>query len=258
MKLALDIGGTYLRWEILGEEKGKIEIKKIALQDFIQELILKYKIRALAISFAGQVCCNKILGAPNIHTSFDPADFGIPYLIQNDLKCAVLAESRYFECDSLAALYCGTGLGSAYIDEKYLIQGHMNLAGEIGHMPYKEAPFKCGCGKNNCLELFASGSGIEKWARHLDTAPTLKEEKIRALYLPALSHGAATLLALINPEILVLGGGVIEHNPFVYEWVIDHIDTYAPSFSLKESKIELSRVQNASLEGAKILLERLP
>ncbi len=257
MKIAIDIGGTYFRWEIIGVAKGKEPIQKIDIQNFLSRLIRRYKVRALGISFAGQVHHDRILSAPNVHSSFNPAAFGIPYIIENDLHCAVLAEARYWQSSHIGALYSGTGLGSGIIDEGRLIRGYRNLAGEIGHIPYRQAPFRCGCGKHNCLELYASGNGIHKWAKYLGVQASLKEPKIKELYLEALATAAAIILSLCNCEFLILGGGVIQANPDVLQWLQQNLPRYAPPFALKKCAILQSQLSDASLEGAKILLERL-
>ena len=252
MNLAVDIGGTYLRYDIKGVKK--IEIKNINIEEFLKDLIKKYNIKKIAISFAGQVYNGKILSSPNAQ-KFNPKNLGIPYILENDLNCAALAESRYFNKKYLVAVYSGTGIGSGIIENGKIIRGYKNLAGEIGHIPYKKAPFKCGCGKDNCLELFASGSGIKKWAKKLNCQEDLKTtcKKIRENYEKALIFGVAVALTLFNPEMLVLGGGVIKNNPYLVETVKENIKNYAPSFAV--SKIVLSEIEDASLEGAKLLLK---
>ncbi len=258
MRLAVDLGGTWLRWELIpGGQTGRVATAGVDPQAYLRELIDRYAVKAVAISFAGQVYDNRILSAPNISAGFDPAKLGIPYRIENDLKCAVLAEGRDWGSGSLTALYSGTGLGSATLERGEPIRGRRNLAGEIGHVPFRRAPFRCGCGKDNCLELYASGNGIAKWARRLGLAPSLDELAIRKRYEEALLYAAATLLTLFNPEFLILGGGVITHHPDLVELVKTELPTYAPPFALEGVRIERSRLENASLEGAKILLERL-
>ncbi|BAF70049.1 ROK family protein [Nitratiruptor sp. SB155-2] len=228
MKLALDIGGTYIRWEMMNGIKGKERLDRIELQTFIEKLIKKGKITHVGIAYAGQVFNNEILSAPNIHAAFNPKKLGLPYILENDLKCAVLAEARYFNASFITALYSGTGLGSATIEQGDLVRGFRNLSGEIGHIPYKKAPFRCGCGKDNCIELFASGSGLQKWANYLKIEPSLENQTLFNLYLEALLYASSTLLTLCNPKILVLGGGVIQNNSFIIDQIKQKIDAYAP------------------------------
>ncbi len=252
MNLAVDIGGTYLRYDIYGIKK--IEIKNIDIEEFLRKLIKKYNIKKIAISFAGQVNNGEILSSPNAK-KFNPKNLGIPYILENDLNCAALAESNYFKSKFLVALYSGTGLGSGIIENGKIVRGYKNLAGEIGHIPYKKAPFKCGCGKDNCIELFASGNGIKKWANFLSCEDNLKTtcKEIKKNYEKALLTAAATVLTLFNSEMLVLGGGVIKNNPYLVDLVKKEIKNYAPSFSI--SKIVLSEIEDASLIGAKLLLK---
>jgi len=278
MRLAIDIGGTWLRWESVGEEEfcGKIPSTQIELVDFIEESLRKYPdLDAVAVSFAGQVHDGTVLSAPNLSIrepdlqDYFEAKYGISVVLENDLNCAALAESLYWEADSLCALYSGSGLGAGIVEGGELIHGHRSLAGEIGHLPYRRAPFQCGCGKDNCLELYASGSGIKKWmefhgcpgeadlSRWRDLGPQDTCRQIAENYLEALLHAAADLITLCNPAYLILGGGVIAHNPWLVDELRKKIREYALKSSLEGLRIELSRLEEASLEGAKLLLDRM-
>ena len=258
MNLALDIGGTYTR--VLAEKLLTYHTKEVDAS-FFEKLIATYKPKKVAISFAGQVFKNHILSAPNV--ALHAIDFEalakkyrFKLIIENDLNCAALAEARYFGSSHLVALYSGTGLGSGIIENGTIVRGYKNLAGEIGHIPYKKAPFQCGCGKDNCIELYASGSGLQKWARELGVEASLENEKLFALYLEAMEYAVATMMSLFNPEILVLGGGVIEKNLQIIKEIENNIASFAPPFALGCS-ITQTKLSNASLMGAKILLEEL-
>lgn len=254
MRLAVDLGGSWLRWEVVGGENGKVPSQNIDILEYLKELIKDYKIKKIAISVAGQVEKNRLLSAPNL-SNIDFKELEIPYIIENDLKCAVIAEGRYYNSNSICTLFSGTGLGSGVLDRE-VIRGWRNFAGEIGHIPYQKAPFYCGCGKDNCLELYASGSAIKKWAEYLGVTPSLKEPQIYQKYTKALLYASATLLSLFNPKFLILGGGVIEANPSLIELLKVKLPLYAPPFALEGVVIEKSYLKNPSLEGAKILLER--
>jgi len=77
---------------------------------------------------------------------------------------------------------------------------------------------------------------------------------MRCVYIEALIYASATMVTIMNPKILVLGGGVIEHNPELIEIVRKRISDYALLASCEGLRVEKSRMENASLEGAKILL----
>lgn len=276
-RLAIDIGGTHLRYELVGEEEvcGNLPSGETELETFIDSMIETYPdIDAVAVSFAGQVHDGVILAAPNIRVKRDDIQnavetrYGVKFRIENDLNCAALAESVYWGEENLVALYSGTGLGSGIVEKGEICHGWRGLAGEIGHIPYRNAPFSCGCGKRNCVELYASGSGLRKWMAHRKCGGTpdlakLYEKsegecrEIAEMYTDALLHAAAILVTLCNPKTLVLGGGVIQHNPFLTETVKKRVKEFALAASLDGLKIELTRLENASLEGAKLLLDTM-
>jgi predicted NBD/HSP70 family sugar kinase len=232
MILAIDIGGTFFRYKF-GDIFEVKETKNIDVIDEILNLIKTFKPKKLGISFAGQVYNGKILSSPNINIK--PIDFKkyikIPFILENDLNCAAVAESRYYNCDFLVALYSGTGLGVGIVEDGKLIRGYMNLAGEIGHIPYKKTPFICGCGKDDCLEFFAS-SKIEKVGSFKD-------------YKEALSKAVGIVAALFNPQIIVIGGGYYLHHKFEID------KRYIPNFD--KVKIKVTKLKDASLSGAEIL-----
>jgi glucokinase len=145
-----------------------------------------------------------------------------------------------------------------------VVRGSRNISFEIGHIPYKEAPFRCGCGRDNCLELYASGSGLKKWMEHygLFGEPDLEELKhsgnaasriIAEAFDEALLHAAGVLITLANPEIMVLGGGVIGHNRYLDTLLRERLPSYTLKNSLEPLRIERSVLENAPLEGAKLL-----
>ncbi|WP_457597829.1 ROK family protein [Hydrogenimonas sp.] len=276
-RLAIDMGGSWLRYELVGEEEacGKRPSRDTELVAFIASMIAEHpQIDAVAVSFAGQVHEGTILSAPNVAVgereieTFVETRFGIPCRIENDLNCAALAESVYWNERELVALYSGTGLGAGVITEGRILHGFRSLAGEIGHIPYKEAPFACGCGKRDCVELYASGSGIEKWMAHLgcpgrvDLAALRRSgsprcAEIAGAYADALLFASATAVTLLNPKILVLGGGVVRHNPDLVDQIRKGIGRSALAASCEGLRIEASRIADASLEGAKLLLDTM-
>lgn len=264
--LYIDIGGTYLRSELDGKLK-RVLTKDHNLVEYIEKLLLKYDIKDISISFAGQVNDGVIISSPNIRVSkkeikkYFEKKYGICLYIDNDLNCALLAESKVSSSNNIALLYVGTGLGSSVLDNGRIIRGKGNITCEIGHVPFKKAPFLCGCGKDNCLELFASGSGLEKWL-HFKGFKTMSLTEIKAKkefneiyenFCEALLRAAATITTLFDPKELILGGGIIESNTFLVDLVKDNIDKYVLKSSLKGLIIKKSEIKDASLKGAREL-----
>jgi glucokinase len=278
MKLFIDMGGTYLRSELHAGSEIYTEVlptAKCDLVEVIEKKIEKHpQIVFVGIAYAGQVNGGEILSAPNIAVherkikAYFESRYALRLEIDNDLNCAVMAEAELYGSDSIAALYVGTGIGSGIIDGGRVVRGTGNLAGEIGHIPYRDTPFTCGCGKRNCIELYASGLGIERWMRYnrinkgadlelLKSSDDAKEREIAQRFEEALLHATATLVTLVNPKLLVLGGGVIGKNRYLVDLVREKIGEYALPASAHDLVIELSTFENAPMNGAKLLEERI-
>ena len=267
MKLYIDIGGTNLRAEIHGtgeiihENNSSVALD---LVEYVESKLNQYKdINFVGISYAGQVKDGVIISAPNIKVSkkeikqYFEEKYELRLEIENDLNCAVIAEADHFKEKNLVAIYVGTGIGSGFVENGKLVHSNSNLVGEIGHIPYKMAPFKCGCGKDNCIELFASGSALQKWTKDENVnLQKLKQEgsEIASQFEDALLHAIATAITLFNPKVLVLGGGVVEKNVYLLDLVKNSIKEYAPAFSLNSLEIKKTELTNAAMSGA-VLLE---
>jgi glucokinase len=268
MILYCDWGGTYFRYTT-GGEIFVIESKIFNLFDFLDHFTKSQSLSQMNISFAGQVKNGVILSSPNItlknfEIKRDVAEkYNITLLIENDLKCAALAEAKVREARNIALVYAGTGLGGAFF-ENTLLRGSDNCAGEIGHIPYQEAPYLCGCGNSNCLELFCSGSGMQKRVTHknLDSSLTLgeryhsrnpDEKAVADDFISALIYAGCTVLALLNPRFLILGGGILENEPWLFELVKKEILKKAFPPAAKNVTIEKPLYKNSSLEGTKLL-----
>ncbi len=276
MKLFIDYGGTNFRYVIKNENRifkeESLKSDTISLKEFLIKKLKEYpRISFIGIAFGGQVKNGVILSAPNIDTqefdikSYFESNYDLRLEIDNDLKTAALAQMRIFDSNrSLVLLYMGTGLGSCFVDGGKIVRGFSNLAGEIGHISYKDSPFTCGCGKDNCLELFASGSALKRWIDHfaLNIEPTLealnlckspKAYVILQNFHDATAFAASLLTTLLNPSNLILGGGVFKNNPYLKEMIEKEISKKAMRKSAQDTKVTLSTLKNANLLGAQLL-----
>jgi len=275
MILGIDAGGTYLRYELRSEKStvksSSVKSSEIGLSEYIEDILKEEKdISTVYISYAGQVRNGVIVSSPNIVVDnhnireYFKNKYDVKLFIENDLNCAVLAEARGSKSSDICALYLGTGLGLGVLSSSTLIRGSSSIATEIGHIPYKESPFRCGCGKSNCIELFASGVALDNWKAYygIDNSLSLKElknsknEDERNIYdefEKALLYAVGTTITLFNPEVLILGGGIINSNNSILEIVSSKIKDYAMPIALQNITIKNTQIQNASLEGAFLL-----
>ena len=180
--------------------------------------------------------------------------FGAPAWIDNDANLAALAENRFGAArgaSSLVYITVSTGIGGGVIDRGRLIRGATGQAGEIGHSTIVPDGPRCGCGNLGCLEALAAGPAIARAAAELlragapsslraaspdpDAVTTelvvQAAERGDALALDVLTRaatylgiGVATVVALFNPEIVVLGGGVTNAGELLFAPVRREVD----------------------------------
>ena len=279
MIAALDVGGTNIRCNIIASDGSMVASESMSSHNVelvrtVESIVEKYKIEKVGISYAGQVDKGKIISAPNI--TVDRPDIqryffkkhNIELHIENDLKCAALAEYRHLHCSStMVAASIGTGFGSAIIENGRLFRGSHNLAGEIGHIPHKYSEVPCGCGNHYCIEAFCSGSALSRWIEYYGlpvkehTIQNLKElasaeaDLILKNFHEAFLFSIGTIISLINPKVIVLGGGVVKKNRYLLEMANEDAYKYSLSISRKQVEIVMSELDNASIRGAQLLVD---
>ena len=188
------------------------------------------------------------------------------------------------KCNEVLAVYVGTGIGGGVITNGALVEGASNTAGEIGHTKVRwdadAAP--CNCGSRGCVEAYVGGSYVKR--RIAAELPT-KGKKSRALELAGSADAAtaahvdeaardgdawaldlwtelATLLgvalgnavAVLNPERLVLGGGLLAHAPTLQGMAENIVLLTAPIASTERLAIVSAELgDDAGLVGAAAL-----
>jgi glucokinase len=164
---------------------------------------------------------------------------GVPAMADNDANCAALAEQRVGAgrgvSDALVVTF-GTGIGAGIVVGGRLLSGGSGFAGEVGHMVVEAAGPPCPCGRRGCWERFASGTGLSRLARDAALAGTLNAvvataggpEEVRGEHVTDaarrgdpgaqevlgefaewVARGLANLANVLDPGIIVLGGGLV-------------------------------------------------
>lgn len=172
---------------------------------------------------------------------------GFPVAVGNDANLAALGEWRFGagrDTQDLLYLTISTGIGGGVIIDGRLLVGHSGLAAELGHMTIDPDGPLCSCGLRGHLEALASGPAIARRARELIEGgrPSSLAERLRAdgrITAEAVGEAAvsgdllarqvldeageaiglhlASLLHAFDPEIIVLGGGVMKVGPLLFE-----------------------------------------
>ncbi|HFZ9930657.1 TPA: ROK family glucokinase [Streptococcus agalactiae] len=210
-------------------------------------------------------------------------EVGIPFFIDNDANVAALGE-RWVGAGAnnpdVVFVTLGTGVGGGVIADGNLIHGVAGAGGEIGHMIVDpENGFTCTCGNKGCLETVASATGVIRVARQLaeqyegssaikaaiDNGDTVTSKDI---FIAAedgdkfansvvervsryLGLAAANISNILNPDSVVIGGGVSAAGEFLRSRVEKYFVTFAFPQVKKSTKIKIAELGNdAGIIGA--------
>ncbi len=210
---------------------------------------------------------------------------GLKVYAENDANTAALGEFMVGsgrEYDSIVMVTLGTGIGSGIILDGNILQGHTGSGGEIGHIivnPSEKIP--CNCGHKGCLEQYTSATGIARTAVEMlnDTdeesalrdieniiakdvfdaakAGDLLAKEVVKRSCDILGHALAGVAAIINPEAIILGGGVANAGAYLLENV-EHQFGKELYHAAAGTKICLASLgENAGIYGAYYLTKYL-
>ena len=157
-----------------------------------------------------------------------------PLRVENDANCFALAEAQHGAGRSHGLVFgviLGTGCGGGIVIDGQLRSGPQGLAGEWGHMVIDPSGDPCFCGARGCVETFISGSGVERRFRNLLASRgaatndprrswpasrihqgfqehDLACAEIMAEFFDHFGRALANLIGVLDPDIIVLGGGL--------------------------------------------------
>ena len=209
----------------------------------------------------------------------------VPIVVENDANAAGWAEFRFGvgqHASDMLMLTVGTGLGGAVIVDNKLVRGRWGVAAEVGHMRVVPSGHYCGCGHEGCWEQYASGSALVRDAKAaagsrpreaahlLDLADgrieningplvTLAAQSGDSLSVELLAdlgrwigEGAASVAALLDPELIVIGGGVGAAGDLLLKPARESYAEALPARGHRpEARIELAALGNeAGIVGA--------
>jgi glucokinase len=149
-------------------------------------------------------------------------DLGIPVVLEHDVRAAGLAERMLGRARGAAdclLVVIGTGIAGVIVSGGTALHGAIGLAGEVGHAPVYPDGEACACGQRGCLETYASGAAIARRYRTAGGVGSAQEVVAARASDPlaaqvwrdatrALGIELATCTMLLDPELIVLGGGL--------------------------------------------------
>lgn len=214
-------------------------------------------------------------------------EFNIPTRIDNDVRCAALGELKFGAgkgCENFVCITVGTGIGSGLVINGQLVRGAANAAGEIGHIKLQMngGPI-CGCGDTGCLEAFASGPSIVAMAQeYLKGGKSTKFREMAGAdgeitpYIVAkaaeagdpvakrifeivgtyIGIGLVSVINLLNPEKVIIGGGVAAAGDLLLDPIRKTIKERAMVVAGNSVEIVPAELGNsAGVIGASMLVE---
>jgi len=287
-KIGIDLGGTKIEGILLDERFNVVERTRIPTQqekgyksiiNSIVSLVEELKIKAsdnvtIGVSAPGAISKKSgliknsntqcLIGMPLKEDLKQALDQEIA--IENDANCFALAEATLGAAKNHNVVFgviMGTGVGGGIVINGKVHKGRTNIAGEWGHHTLRVNGNKCYCGKLGCVETYISGPALEKrWTaltgkteslpsiiHNLDTE---KGQQWKKEFLENFGIGLANVIDILDPDVIVLGGG-ISNISFLYDEGRDAV--YDKVFSdLVETPILKNQLgDSAGVFGASLL-----
>lgn len=216
-----------------------------------------YEVEAVGVCAAGFVDKQRatVVFAPNLAWRDEPLkerleeELNLPVVVENDANAAAWGEFTFGageDVEDLLLLTIGTGVGGGVVIDGELVRGGFGFGGEVGHIQMVPGGVLCGCGNLGCLESYGSGNALVRMTQEQAaqnpaaaalleraggdlsriTGPLITEaaragDEFAVARLAELGdwigQGVATLTAVLDPNVVVIGGGVSEAGPLLLD-----------------------------------------
>jgi glucokinase len=272
-------------------------IKEIVWDIIRENKLKKKDIKGIGLGTPGYILHGKIFGSPNTPGwnntpiyAWMKKEFNLPFFAANDVTLAALAEHTFGSARGVQNMVCyavGTGIGGGIVLNGELFEGTQGMAGEFGHVVVEPNGRLCGCGARGCLEAYASANGIVSMARNLlrtkryQTSDLLKKTRgAHAALTPKLIYDRAKAgdklcleinntvckylaiaiggtINIFNPDMVILGGGVMSAGSIIMEGVRKFLPEYTLAQPLKKCRLAYAKLsENAGVIGSGALALR--
>jgi glucokinase len=238
--IGIDVGGTNIRAARIGRDGRMTDHRTVrtasgaAVAEVVRELsrgLLDDAVEAIGIGIPGRLdrSGDTVLSAGFVELSGLGSDTILgarldrPVVLGNDAHMALLAELQLGAAQSaedVVMFTVGTGIGGAVAVERRLVRGRGN-AGQLGHLTLDPAGPRCNCGRRGCSETLASGTALARAMREAGlpdgtSAEWLLERRaadpvagtVLRRWARAWRHAIDTVVAMFDPDLVVLGGGL--------------------------------------------------
>jgi glucokinase-like ROK family protein len=210
--------------------------------------------------------------------AFAQQRFQLPTYVENDAHAAVLAD-MYFgsarHLENFVAITIGTGVGGGIVINRALLRGQHGFAGSFGHSILRENGRPCTCGRAGCLETYVSASALVRefydrssadsdgetltdadMAMKVSQLADAEDPVARHAYLAMagyLAEGIANLFNVVDPEAIIVAGGLVEGKPWFIAEVEKRVAQMLHFGKLRSPRIQLAAAVNqAGVLGAAV------
>ncbi len=283
MIIGVDMGGTHTRIAVMNTDKSVITTQKHkteeifinhhdaidAIHNFLQPYLVQYtQIQAAMIAFPAALDKTRqyILSCPNI-SQLAHEQRNIATALKDSLKIPVFLErdvhmQLYFDLahhdithQQNIGFYIGTGFGQAIWLKDFHLGAH-GVASELGHIPFNPKESSCGCGLQHCLESICSGKWLFQWYQEKKLSLPIdyiwqeyeQHEELHQ-FVDYAARAIATSVNIIDPDNIILGGGVIDMCDFPKEALVAQIMRYVRT-PLPAQELEIYFASSSSSNGA--------
>ncbi|WP_028783917.1 ROK family protein [Thalassobacillus devorans] len=249
-----DIGGTSIKYGVVdrdgsfmedgsfptaAKQGGEAIIKKVINKSL--EIKKIWKIDGISISTAGQINSENgvVVYATDTIPDYTGMDIrsrvgkatGLKVKVENDVNCTALGEywkGAANDTENFLCLTIGTGIGGSLFLNGQLYSGSSHAAAEIGHLTLYPGGKPCTCGNDGCLERYASSSALEEMINEsfgskikvIEFFEKLRygdkqSEAVFNQWLDDLTTGLKSVVHVLNPELIVIGGGISAQGEFL-------------------------------------------
>jgi len=271
LTIGIDIGGTKVLGGVVDSTGKVIDSARRATPsaggmeliatviDLIKEFQQKHQVAGVGISVAALISSDQgtIVGAPNIANLSElnfvneiKKEINLPVIAENDANAAMWAEFKFGNAkgfNPVIFFIIGTGMGGGLVIDGKLFRGAHGIGAEFGHMIVQPQGIKCGCGTQGCIEQYASGSALMRYAKEGIEADPQKGKRLLELAGGNLSELTGSILTtaakngdelaiaafnnqanwlgsacasyalLLDPQAIVVGGGVVDAGELFLE-----------------------------------------
>jgi fructokinase len=248
-KLGVDLGGTKIEAVLLDENLNVMEKKRIptpqndypqilnSISSLISDISENVSDFSLGICTPGAISKKTgLIKNSNTQCLIGRSlkedlenKLGKKISMENDANCFTMAESTLgvaVDYGLVFGVILGTGVGGGIIIDKKLHSGRTNIAGEWGHHTLHRNGNSCYCGKTGCVETYISGPSLEnQWTKLTGKSQPLPEilsnidneigKKWKDEFLENFGYGLANVIDILDPDVIVLGGG-LSNIDFLY------------------------------------------